>query len=131
MLQNAEETGECPLCPENLSKKNKILHRVRKWVVAKNLWPYDNADTHLILIPVKHLTGIEEISTTDWTDIKNLIGWAKGEYPTFKMGGGLVIRFGTNSGVTVRHLHFHLITPITNPETGKVFKGKHVNFPIG
>jgi len=134
ILNEAKEKGKCPFCPENLTKTNEIDLDMRKlgWLAIRNKWPYENAEVHLILIPERHLTAIEEIKDTDWAAIQELISLAKEKYPTLgKYGGGLAVRFGTNSGVTIRHLHFHLIAPVTDPETGKVSSGKWVNFPFG
>ena len=135
ILKEAREKGECPFCPENLTKNNEIdldLGEPWNWVAIKNKWPYENADVHLILIPNLHLTAIEQLDARDWLAIKRLIKFAKEKYPTLgNWGGGLAVRFGTNSGVTIRHIHFHLIAPKTNPETGKVFPDHWVNFPFG
>jgi diadenosine tetraphosphate (Ap4A) HIT family hydrolase len=135
ILREAQEKGECPFCPENL---NNIILEVSDgwpahgWVAIENKWPYKNADVHLVLIPRRHITTFEGISPADWIGIQNLVKMAKEKYPTLdNYGGGLALRFGTNSGVTIRHLHFHLIAPVTNPDTGKVFPNHWVNFPFG
>jgi len=138
ILKEAKEKGECPFCPENLTKTNKIILEVSDgwpshgWVLIENKWPYENADVHLILIPKRHITTVEEINPADWADIQSLIKMAREKYPTLgKYGGGLALRFGTNSGVTIRHIHLHLIAPKTNLETGRVFPDRWVNFPFG
>lgn len=132
LLKKAQEVGKCPFCEEGgFPGKNKIISSFREWHMIECLFPYENSSAHLILIPRRHITRSEEISWEDWLSIQDHISHAKNRYPTLEIGGGLALRFGTNSGVTIRHLHFHLIAPVTNPETGKVFPGKHVSFPIG
>lgn len=131
LLECAEETGKCPFCLKNLPKGNRVLYAVRNWLAIQNRWPYKNADAHLLLIPAEHLCDLSEVTVDDWEDIQGLIRIIKYTHPTLAIGGALAVRFGTSSGVTIRHLHFHLIAPQTNPETGKVYPGQHVNFPIG
>lgn len=129
LLETAEATKTCPFC--HLPPENKVICRGDAWLLMECRWPYENSDGHLIILPYRHIVDDDDISPEDWVEIQRLKRVAKEKYPTVKIGGGLVLRFGTNSGVTVRHLHFHLIAAITNPATGKVFPGKHVNFPIG
>lgn len=131
LLEKAEETGECPFCPNNLPKRNEILADTINWQLIPVLWRYKNAVHHLLIIPKRHMVEISDILPADWDEIQSLIKIARERFPTLAIGGGLAIRFGTNSGVTIRHLHFHLIAPETNPETGKVYPERHVNFPIG
>ena len=131
LLEKAEKTGKCPFCPENLSKRNKILASTNNWQLIPVLWPYKNAAHHLLIIPKRHIVEIGDILPAGWDEIQSLIKIARERFPTLAIGGGLAIRFGINSGVTIRHLHFHLIAPETDPETGRVFPGQHVNFPIG
>ena len=131
VLEEIKRKGECPFCPENLPRANTIIYRAGKWVSIKNRWPYEHAAVHFVFVPDEHKTDIGAVSGDDWNDIQALIEKLRQENPILQIGGGLVVRFGTNSGVTVRHLHFHLIAPVTDPSTGKVVPGEHVNFPIG
>ncbi|MFH1714482.1 MAG: HIT domain-containing protein [Candidatus Nealsonbacteria bacterium] len=129
-----DEMKGCPFCPPNFPGKNVVLYEFGGWQIMerlKELVPYQNVDTHLIMLPKKHIRNLEGIGSADWYAVKKLIVFAKEKFLIFDTGGGLAIRFGSNSGVTIYHVHFHLIAPITNPETGKVYPGKHVDFPIG
>ncbi|MFA4999059.1 MAG: HIT domain-containing protein [Candidatus Paceibacterota bacterium] len=143
-LRLLEETEGCPFCPPRFPGQNKILYSADgsegQWHVMerlKTLVPYPNVDTHLLILPERHvssfegLDGFQSLGLYDFRAIQDLIEWAKEEFPIFKIGGGLAVRLGTNSGVTIYHVHFHLIAPKTDPKTGKVFADKHVNFPIG
>lgn len=131
LLKKAGETGECPFCPGNLSERNEIFASTSNWQLISVLWPYANAAYHFLIIPKKHIVQLSDIRAEDWSEIQDLIQWAREHFSIFAIGGGLAIRFGTNSGVTIRHLHFHLIAPKTDFATGRVFPGCHVNFPIG
>ena len=131
-LQLLEEAGgdqKCPFC--NLPGDNKLVATTHWWTMIECRWPYENAEVHLILIPNRHIEDIMDVGQNDWGEVNSLIFMAMKIYPTLKIGGGLAVRFGTNSGVTIKHLHFHLIAPVTDEQTGRVIPGKHVNFPIG
>jgi len=131
LLEESQREGKCLFCPENLPEKNSILYRSNSWTLILNISPYENAAVHLLLVPDQHITDISQITPLDWAEMHTLIAWAKEKFPVFKTGGALAIRYGTNSGVTVKHLHAHYIAPVTNPDTGKCILGEHVNFPIG
>ncbi|MBI1971242.1 MAG: HIT domain-containing protein [Candidatus Wildermuthbacteria bacterium] len=132
VLEAARGEGECPFCPANLSKYgNDVVREVGRWVAIRNRWPYPHAAVHLLLLPLEHIVDISGVLTSDWQDVQGLIVVLRRDYPTLQVGGALAVRFGTNSGATVRHLHFHLIAPVTNSETGKPHPGEHVSFPIG
>lgn len=131
LLEEAQRTQECPFCPEHLEKRNKVIARTISWQMIESPFPYPNAEKHFLIIPICHLTDIIEVTPDDWVNIRALIRKARATWAPLDIGGGLAARFGTNSGVTIRHLHFHLIAPKTDPATGKVVPGKHVNFPIG
>lgn len=131
LLEKAEAEHECPFCPENLCKGNTILDSADNWRLVVCRYPYPNSATHLLIVPRLHFTEIGAISADDWDEIQALVARARRRLPILGIGGALAIRFGTNSGGTIRHLHFHLIAPVTEMETGRVFPGKHVSFPIG
>jgi len=144
-LRLLEEAEGCPFCPPRFPGQNRILYSADgsegQWHVMeclKTLVPYPNVDTHLLILPERHISSLKgldafkSLGLYDLRAIQDLTGWAEEKYPALKMwGGGLAVRLGTNSGVTIYHVHFHLIAPKTDPKTGKVFPGKHVNFPIG
>ncbi|MBI2642545.1 MAG: HIT domain-containing protein [Candidatus Wildermuthbacteria bacterium] len=131
VLQEAEKNAKCPFCPDNLSKGNTVVYRVADWSAIRNRWPYPNAAAHYLLIPDMHITDVGGVGGLDWGYVQELIRVLRQKDPSLRNGGGLALRFGTNSGVTVRHLHFHLVAPVVDPSTGKVYPGKHVDFPVG
>ena len=131
LLEEAERQGKCPFCSDELCKKNEILESTEAWRLIPNLWPYKNATHHLLIIPKRHIVHIGDLTGDDFTQVLELIKLARKRFDGLGAGGGLAVRFGTNSGVTIFHLHFHLIAPETDLKTGKVFPSRHVTFPIG
>lgn len=117
----------CPFCPKTFKWHTKpILKTVRQWFITESFNPYKNAKHHFLIIGKKHKENFSELTSSDWKDINSLIVWVFKNYGI--KGAGIILRFGDTlySGATIKHLHFHLISP-------KVIKGsvKPVYFPIG
>ena len=129
LLSQWEQAGICIFCPEHLDREP--VFQTQNWFAVENQWPYPNAALHLLIIAKRHITEEEQLTGTDFGEIVMLHTQAKRIFPSLQNGGALILRFGKHSGATVRHLHFHLIAPVTDPETGRVYPGNHVNFPVG
>jgi len=128
VINKIAEEGMCPFCPENFKyHKKPILKKRTDWFVTESTWPYKNTRHHFLVMTMKHMEELSELSAKDWESIHWLIRWATKEYKI--RGGGLAMRFGDTShtGATVCHLHMHLIVP----ELKKNGRAKIVNFPIG
>ena len=109
-LLSFEERGKCPFCPEGLEELGKpILKRLGSWILTKNDYPYKNAKHHFLAIPEKHKHKLEQLNGRDMLTVVQLALWAKQEYKI--NGGGLLLRYGYDSGVTIKHFHVHLIVP--------------------
>ena len=105
----SEESGKCIFCPAGLKKINKIiLHEEGEWIITENDWPYKNSKKHLLIIGKEHKSMPQELTLSDWDSIDKLEKWAIKEYNM--TGGGLCGRFGEDSGVTIKHIHFHLFS---------------------
>jgi ATP adenylyltransferase len=117
----------CPFCPETFKWHTKpILKRLDGWLITENFNPYKNTKFHFLIIGEKHKEEISDLSVTDWKSISSLMSWAIIKYNI--KGGGITLRFGNSlyTGATVKHLHFHLISPEIHGG-----KAKPVYFPIG
>ena len=129
VLETIVTEGSCPFCPDNFRHhKNPILKTCGSWFITRNSWPYKNAAEHFLIISSIHKEEITDLTADDLAVVHQLITWAKKEFSL--AGGGLTLRFGetTHTGATVCHLHFHLIVPKIDPNTGRA---QVVNFPIG
>ena len=124
------EDGLCPFCSENF-KRYRVGPSIKdnaNWTLVKSKWPYENSKHHLLFILKTHLENIQELDSSMWNDLLELVKWAAEEYKI--PGGAFAIRFGDSSltGATVHHLHAHLIQPKLERD-GK--SSKSVNFHIG
>jgi diadenosine tetraphosphate (Ap4A) HIT family hydrolase len=128
-LQEIIRAGVCPFCPENFRwHPHAIIFHESGWRLTPNAHPYENTEHHFLIIPDRHYTGIHDISPKDWSVVREFALKAGSRFH-FK-GGGLTVRFGDTalSGATVQHLHWHLIVPKLDPETGRA---RPIYFPIG
>jgi diadenosine tetraphosphate (Ap4A) HIT family hydrolase len=121
VISGIKEDGVCPFCPENLLKyhKNPILKEGVYWLFTKNMYPYEGAKYHILIIHKKHIGKFEEIAPEAWDEIRSLIGSFMKEENI--PGGTFVMRFGDTdyTGATVSHLHANLISPDTEDKNRK------------
>ncbi len=75
------------------------------------------APIHILIVPKKHITGIQSLEKEDTSlvgymfYVARIIGEKKGVAPCKDMEGGyrLVFNVGRDAGQTVFHLHLHFI----------------------
>jgi ATP adenylyltransferase len=112
VIAKIKEDGVCPFCPERLAKyhKNPILKEGTFWLLTDNMYPYDGAKYHELLIHKVHITSLDKIAPEAWLELKSLVDWfiAEKKIP----GGALLMRFGDTAytGASVTHLHANLIS---------------------
>ena len=104
--------GECPFCPENLTKhhKNPILHETDNWLLTDNMYPYKGVAQQLLVIHRDHIETIDEIIPDAWSELQLIVGFAQ-KLREIK-GGALLMRFGETAytGASVAHLHANLVS---------------------
>ena len=113
VIDQIKKDGVCPFCPENLLKyhKNPILKEGFYWVLTKNMYPYEGAKHHILIIHKKHIEKFEEIVPEAWSEIRRLVeSFTKEENI---LGGTFMMRFGdtAHTGASVSHLHANLVSP--------------------
>jgi len=94
-------SGEIP--SEKVYESGKIL-------AFKDINPV--APEHILIIPKKHISNIEELSVDDSADIAELLFAAKEiarEHVLNDKGYRLIINNGRAAGQEVLHLHVHII----------------------
>ena len=124
VLKEIQKEGKCPFCPGNFNwHREPIICEFDGWLLTKASWPYENAKHHFLLIPKEHKEELADVTAEDFKTIVILVSTA---FNRFNLkGAGLAVRFGSPeyTGASVKHIHFHLISP-------EIEKG-HVDFPIG
>lgn len=113
VIDRIKEDGVCPFCPENLAKYHKkpILKEGSFWVLTENMYPYEGAKQHGLLIHKAHITSLPQISKEAWSELNDLVVWFTTERNI--PGGTFLMRFGDTryTGASVSHLHANLVSP--------------------
>lgn len=111
VIRKIGKEGVCPFCPEHLRAHHKkpILSTGKHWLVTENMYPYENAKFHFLLIHKKHIESLSEISKDAWAELHR---HCKRLLRKYKIPGGTVfLRFGDSryTGSSVTHLHAQLV----------------------
>ena len=105
--------SKCLFCEKGKSKadaRNLVVVRGRYGFCMLNLFPYNNG--HLLVAPLRHVAGIEELSREEWLDLWRLTGEAirrlrKNLSPA---GFNLGVNLGRAAGAGIPdHLHLHVV----------------------
>ena len=106
-LKRIQSEDSCPFCAENLSKNHKrpILVDGADWVLTENMYPYDNAEVHLLAIHKSHIEHMSELSPASWDELRRIVVEHLAETGT--PGATFMMRFGDTqfNGASVNHLH--------------------------
>ncbi|NLL90501.1 MAG: histidine triad nucleotide-binding protein [Dehalococcoidales bacterium] len=87
-----------------------FVYKDAEIVVIRDINPL--TPTHLLVIPVKHIAMLSDISPTDNTLMGNMIAVANKaakEQGICESGYRLVVNNGKNAGQLVAHLHIHVL----------------------
>ena len=122
-------SNECPFCAPNI--ENPFVGQTQGWNIVHNQFPYKYADgttvrLHLLLLPKRHVLTFAELDGSEMADLGDAIRLAKVKYPFLVNGCGMGVRELEVGGVTLYHLHWHLIAPQIGPK-GQI----PINFGIG
>ncbi len=122
-FQKMIDSCECCFCGE---VDNVSVGETTHWRVVHNIFLYTGARLHLLILPRRHVTKMSELTPGEFLDFSEAVRLAEKSFPMLRNGYGVAWRQGEHGGVTVMHLHVHLICP----KLGR--KGQAtVNFGIG
>ncbi len=107
----------CKIASDQLPAK--IVYRSDDIVAFHDIHP--QAPTHILVIPVKHISSAQELRSGDEQLIGQLLFTAAQIAKEQKLDQGyrFVINTGSHGGQTVHHLHLHLLG------------GRHMTWPPG
>lgn len=85
------------------------VHEDEECVAFEDLSP--QAPTHLLIIPRRHLSGLDEVTRAEASLVGNLLTTASALASRLGLTNGyrVVINTGPQGGQTVFHLHVHLL----------------------
>lgn len=132
IMEELAQTGECFLCPsviERISTKyagvsTLPIHQGTFWFIKKNDFPYEGTVLHLLIVPKRHLTRVEELTSDEFLELQEMITWVNTTNNV--KGASLFMRYGDTSytGATLAHIHFHIIHGVAKSTTTEVIKPK-------
>ncbi|MFA5132187.1 MAG: HIT domain-containing protein [Candidatus Paceibacterota bacterium] len=120
-MQMSQENKVCIFCEKGLKEIHKlpILHQNKTFLVTDNAFPYSGTNHHVLIIPKKHISNVEEIDIDSWVDLKEMIDWVVEERKI--PGASLFLRFGDSRFTcsSLSHLHFQIIVGNSSQEEQK------------
>lgn len=112
VIEGIQKDGVCPFCPEQLKKYHKkpIIIESKHWLVTENMYPYEGASHHLLLIHKNHIENFSEITKDAWQDLQKIVNQIT-ETKSI-LGATFLMRFGETAytGASVSHLHAQLVS---------------------
>jgi histidine triad (HIT) family protein len=102
---------DCIFCKIVKGKiKSEIVFEDKEVLAFKDIKPV--AKVHVLIIPKKHLLSINHLKKEDLKILPKMISAAQKIAKKFgidKTGFRLIFNAGKDSGLTIEHLHLHLI----------------------
>ncbi|MGC9287171.1 MAG: histidine triad nucleotide-binding protein [Hydrogenobaculum sp.] len=101
---------ECIFCKiANKEIKSDIVYEDELLVAFKDIKPV--APTHVLIIPKKHIDGVQALKEEDEALVGKMIVKAKeiADQLGLKEGYRLVFNIGEHGGQTINHIHLHVI----------------------
>lgn len=132
IMEELAKTGECFLCQTTVARiaakyprfASPSIKSWQHWFVKKNDFPYDGTKLHLLIIPYRHVTSLEELSVEEFSELKTVVEWVNVTYKV--KGASMFVRYGNMSytGATGTHIHFHLLHGVEKYENCESIKPK-------
>ncbi|WP_459894413.1 histidine triad nucleotide-binding protein [Hydrogenobaculum acidophilum] len=101
---------ECIFCKiASKEIKSDIVYEDEELMAFKDIKPV--APTHVLLIPKKHIDGVQALKDEDQMLVGKMIVKAKeiADKLELKEGYRLVFNIGEYGGQTINHIHLHII----------------------
>lgn len=97
----------CKICQHQL--KSDIVYEDEEVIVFKDINP--KAETHLLVVPKKHIISLASVDENDWEVVLNVIKTSERLAKELGLGGHKVIfNVGKEGGQLIDHIHLHLLS---------------------
>jgi len=113
-MARLEAAGVCLFCPGTADGQDIGVHFTDHWQVRPNVYPYDGARLHLLLVPDVHVTSLLDLPVQVQDDLWAALAWVESRY--MLTSWTVAARNGAccDTGGTIEHLHLHVI--VADPE---------------
>ncbi len=108
-----DKRGECVLCPgedRSRDRERLILFMGERVMVIMNKYPYTNG--HVMVAPVRHVGGLEDLSGEEMLDLMSMLRETTGVLREHMNPDGFNVglNLGRVAGAGMKdHLHFHVV----------------------
>jgi histidine triad (HIT) family protein len=101
--------SNCIFCKIINGEIGKVIEESKNFVIFESIEP--KAKVHLLVVPKKHITGLEGIEESEFVMLTGLFPLIQKMSKRFNLKNGyrLVANQGTDAGQSIPHLHFHLL----------------------
>jgi len=99
--------GRCIFCDP---ADEKILFTGFFWRAWQNRFAEEHTRHHFMIVPIRHVVTIDELTTLEWRALQELFRRLKKEFG-YTAAGVLVRDNAPELAGTIEHLHFHVMVP--------------------
>lgn len=100
----------CKAASESPSPSNLVVFKTKNSMVVLNKYPYNSG--HILVIPKRHVSKLEELSSAEYQDLMKLFRAALGvlekEYAPQGVNAGINLGSAAGAGIP-GHLHWHIV----------------------
>lgn len=132
IMEELAQTGECFLCEDVIRRIAAKYAGVATlpfregdhWFVKHNDFPYEGAKLHLLIVPRKHVTKVEDLSPEQFLEFREHLSWANNNFNI--RGASVFMRYGdmAYTGATLAHLHFHVLHGVAKYDGSESIRAK-------
>ena len=132
IMEELAVTGECFLCQDVILRvaekypgvASLPIHEGKHWFIKHNDFPYQGTKLHVLIVPKRHVTNIEDLEIWEFVELKEMVAWVNTTFAV--VGASMILRYGETSytGATLTHLHFHIFHGVKWHENCEAIKPK-------
>lgn len=110
-MEDLKQKGLCFFCEQNYLKVGGSPPFItnERWYVKDNDYPYSGTVNHILIVPKRHVTRLDELNQEEWNLLFPLLSRLKASH--HEPGEAMFVRSGDMryTGGTLDHLHFHYV----------------------
>lgn len=132
IMEELARTGECFLCQEVIARVAKkypgvatlSVHEGNHWFIKNNDFPYSGTKLHVLVVPKRHVTELEDLSGEEFLELQQMFTWINKKYDV--EGASMFLRYGNMNynGATLSHIHFHILHGASKHDGGEAIRVK-------
>nr|AIA14874.1 HIT domain protein [uncultured bacterium] len=117
-MRDLTERGVCMFCPEHIHKEapGTVEAETSHWIVKHNDFPYDDTRLHVLIIPKKHVSYINDLSKSAKQEFLEVVQATALRHKLKSYAIAMRVGDMRYNGGSIEHMHAHLIVgDVDNP----------------